>query len=60
MCLPPFEQFIEQQMVHFQDSILKHLHHHAFYSMFFNRNLEAHYAWILSCFGPKANVQLII
>jgi hypothetical protein len=36
-----FEEFIEQQMVQFQNSILEHLHHHAFSSMFFDEILEA-------------------
>jgi hypothetical protein len=36
VCLFPFEQFIGQQMVHLQNSILEHLHHHIFSSMFFD------------------------
>jgi hypothetical protein len=42
--LPPFEQFIEQQMVHLQDSILEHLHHHTLSNMLDDMILEAHYA----------------
>ncbi len=30
VCFLPFEQFIKQQMVQFENSILEHLHHHAF------------------------------
>jgi hypothetical protein len=40
-CLPFFEQFIGQQMVHLQDSILERLHHHTFFNMFFDGILEA-------------------
>jgi hypothetical protein len=43
-CLPPFEQLIEQQMVHLQDSILEHLHHQTFFSMLSNGIFEAHHA----------------
>jgi hypothetical protein len=44
VCLPLFEQFIGQQMVHLQDSISEHLHHHTFFNMFSDRMLEAHHA----------------
>jgi hypothetical protein len=44
VCLPPFEQFIEQQMVQFQNSISKHLHHHTLSNMFFNEIFETHHA----------------
>jgi hypothetical protein len=60
VCLFPFEQFIKQQMVHLQNSILEHLHHHTFFNMFFDGIFEAHHAQILSCFRPRANVWLII
>jgi hypothetical protein len=43
-CLPPFEQLIEQQMVHIQDSILEHLHHHTLFNMLFDGIFEAHRA----------------
>jgi hypothetical protein len=59
-CFLSFEQFIEQQMVQFQESISKCLHHHTFSSMFSNARSKAHYAWILSCSNWKANVWLII
>jgi hypothetical protein len=35
-----FEQFIKQQMVKLQDSILEHLHHHTFSNMFSNKYLN--------------------
>jgi hypothetical protein len=41
---PPFKQFIEQQMVQFQDSISEHLHHHTLSNMFFDGTSEAHRA----------------
>jgi hypothetical protein len=44
VCLPPFEQLIEQQMVQFQKSISKHLHHHTFFSMLSDKTFEAHCA----------------
>jgi hypothetical protein len=47
-------------MVHFQDSILEHLHHHTFFNMFSNKILKAHHAQILSWFGPKVNIYFII
>jgi hypothetical protein len=31
-------------MVQFQDSILKHLHHHTLSNMFFDETFEAHHA----------------
>jgi len=37
VCFLPFEQFIEQQMVGLQDSILEHLHHHTLSNMLSNR-----------------------
>jgi hypothetical protein len=43
-------------MVHFQDSILKHLHHHTLFKMFYDEILEVHCAWILSCFSLGACV----
>jgi hypothetical protein len=39
-------------MVHFQDSILEHLHHHTLFNMFSDGRLEAHCARTLSCFEP--------
>jgi hypothetical protein len=60
MHLPPFEQLIEQQMVQLQDSILEHLHHHTFSNIISNRISEAHYAWILSYFGPGVGAWLTI
>jgi hypothetical protein len=59
-CLPSFEQFIGQQMVQLQDSILEHLHHHTFSSMLFDEIFEAHCAQILLCFGLRADVCLTI
>jgi hypothetical protein len=47
-CFPPFE-FIKQHMVHLQNSISEHLHHHAFFNMLFDEIFEAHFAQILSC-----------
>jgi hypothetical protein len=55
-CFPPFEQLIRQQMVQFQNSILKHLHHHTFSNMFFDMIFEAYCAQILSCSGLGTNV----
>jgi hypothetical protein len=46
-------------MVHFQDSILKCLHHQTLFSMLSNRIFEAHCAWILSCFGPRVGIWFI-
>jgi len=43
-------------MIHFQNSILEHLHHHTFFSMFFNGIFEAYNAQILSCFGPRVDI----
>jgi len=59
-CLFPFEQFIGQQMVQFQDSILEHLHHHTFSNMFFDRLFEIHCVRILSCSGLEVGIWLII
>ncbi len=56
----PFEQFIGQQMVQLQDSILEHLHHHTLSNMFFNGIFEAHSVRILSCYGPKASAWLTV
>jgi hypothetical protein len=47
-------------MVHFQDSILEHLHHHTFFNMFSNGIFKAHHAQILSWFGPGVSVWFII
>jgi hypothetical protein len=55
-CFPSFEQLIEQQMVWFQNSISKRLHHHTFFSMFFDGISKAHCAQILFCHGWGANV----
>jgi hypothetical protein len=55
VCLPPFEQLIEQQMVQLQDSILEHLHHRTLSNMIFDNIFETHHARILSCSGPKVN-----
>jgi hypothetical protein len=45
----PFEQHIEQHMVHFQDLISEHFYHHALFSMSFDGIFEVHCARILSC-----------
>jgi hypothetical protein len=50
-CFRSFEHFIEQQMVRFQDSISKCLHHHTFSNMLSNEISETHCARILSCFS---------
>jgi hypothetical protein len=47
-------------MVRLQNSISKHLHHHIFLSIFFNKMLEAHHFWILSCFSLEVDVWLKI
>jgi hypothetical protein len=47
-------------MVHLQDSISEHLHHHTLFNMLFNEIFEAHRAQILSCFSLGAYVWLII
>jgi hypothetical protein len=47
-------------MVWFQDSILKHLHHHTLSNMFFDEISKAHCAWILSCFGPRMGAWPIV
>jgi hypothetical protein len=44
VCLPPFEQFIGQQMVQLQDSISEHLHHHTLFNTFFDGTFKAHLA----------------
>jgi hypothetical protein len=58
-CIPPFEQFIGQQMVQFQDSILEHLHHHTLSNMPSDEIFKAHHGQILSCSGPRVNTWLI-
>jgi hypothetical protein len=45
-------------MVQLQESILKHLHHHIFSSMFYDGTFEAHCARILSCYGLGASTWL--
>jgi hypothetical protein len=55
-CFPPFEQFIWQQMVQFQDSISECLHHHTLFSMSFDKTSEAHHARSLSCCGPRVSI----
>jgi hypothetical protein len=54
MCLFPFEQFIEQQMVQLQNSILECLHYHTFSDMLSNMIFETHHVQILLCFGLGA------
>jgi hypothetical protein len=49
-CLLHVEQLIIQQMVHFQDSISKCLHHHTLFNMLFDEIFEVHCACMLSCF----------
>ncbi len=44
----------------FQDSTLEHLHHHTITNMFFDKKIEADYAQILLCLGPKVGAWLII
>jgi hypothetical protein len=46
-------------MIQLQDSILERLHCHTFSNMLFNGTLEAHCAWILSCFSSGVSVWLI-
>ncbi len=41
-CLPPFEQFIEQQIVQLQDFILERLLYHTIFNMFSNKTFKAH------------------
>jgi hypothetical protein len=60
VCLLSFEQFIGQQMVQLQNSILKCLHHHALSSMLSNEISEAHCVQILSCFGLGAGTWFIV
>ncbi len=55
VCLLPFEQLIEQQMVQLQNSFSKRLHHHTLFNMFSNEIFKAHRARILSSFGLGAN-----
>jgi hypothetical protein len=47
-------------MVRLQNSILKCLHHHIIFSMFFDIIFKAHYAQILSCYSFRANTWLIV
>jgi hypothetical protein len=53
LLLPPtfvfssFEQFIKQQMIKLQDSILEHLHHHTFSNMFSSKIFKPRHAQIL-------------
>jgi hypothetical protein len=60
VCLPPFEQLIEQQMVWFQDSILEHLRHHILFNMFFDKIFEIDCARMFSFFSRRMGVWLII
>ncbi len=66
LLLPPtcvsssFEQFIKQQMVQLQDSILEHLHHHTFSSMFSNKIFKPHHVRILWCSSLGVGIWLII
>jgi hypothetical protein len=59
-CFLLFEQLIRQQMVQLQDSISKHLHHHALSNMLFDGTFEAHCAKNLSCSGPGADIWFIV
>jgi hypothetical protein len=59
-CLHLFEQFIGQQMVHLQDSILERLHHHTLYNMLSDKIFEAHRVQILSCSSLGMSVWFII
>jgi hypothetical protein len=59
-CFFLFEQLIGQQMVQLQDSISKHLHHHALSNMLFNGTFEPHCAQNLSCFGPRVDIWFIV
>jgi len=59
-CFFSFEQLIEQQIVWFQNSILKHLHHHTLSNMFCNEIFEAHCAWILLCSSRRASAGFIV
>ncbi len=47
-------------MLQLQDSILERLHHHTLSNTLSDRISEAHCAWILSCFGPRADVWFIV
>jgi hypothetical protein len=44
VCLLLFKQFIRQQMIQFQDSILECLHHHTFSNMLFDMASNAYHA----------------
>jgi hypothetical protein len=52
-CFFPFKQFIKQQMVQFQNSILEYLHYHTLSNMLFNGIFEVHHAQIFSCSSPR-------
>jgi hypothetical protein len=54
--LHPFKQFIGQQMVQLQYSILECLRHHTLSNMLSDGTSKAHHAQILSCFSPRASV----
>jgi hypothetical protein len=43
-CFLPFEQFIMQQMIRFQNSISELLHHYTLFNMLFDETFEAHCA----------------
>ncbi len=60
VCLLLFKQFIRQQMIQFQDSILECLHHHTFSNMLFDMASNAYHAWILSCSNPRVSTWLIV
>jgi hypothetical protein len=59
-CLHLFEQFINQKMVRFQNSISKCWHHHTLSNMFFNEIFGVYHARILLCYGPRVGDWLII
>jgi len=56
-CLPPLKQFMMQQMVQFQDSIWKCLHHYTLSNMLSDMIYGTHCVWILSCSGPRVGVK---
>jgi hypothetical protein len=43
-------------MVQLQDSIWECLHHHTISNMLVDKIYEAHCAWNLSCFDPRAGI----
>jgi hypothetical protein len=55
-CLPPFEQFIEQQIVQLQDYTLEYLIYHTLSNMFSNKTFKAHRVQILSCSGLRVGL----